>query len=76
MRPPMMGDNFVRWQASTVPARVLAMLASTLPLETSANWTGIGLGRDIHQAMPPALASRRTMTRMRRMTRPCSWIRN
>ena len=31
MRPPAMVDSLVRWQASTVPARVLATVASTRP---------------------------------------------
>ena len=65
MRPPMMVDNLVRWQASTVPARVLASVASTLPVPTSLTTTGSGFGRVI-QNRPPARAATMTMMRARR----------
>ena len=48
MRPPMMVDILVRWQLSTVPARVLAIEASTMPRPTSVTTTGIGFGRLNH----------------------------
>ena len=43
MRPPAIVDSFVRWQASTVPARVLATVDSTLPRAISATTTRHGL---------------------------------
>ncbi len=57
MRPPMMVDSLVRWQLSTVPARVLAIDASTTPRPTSVTTTGIGLGRLNHHT---ATATART----------------
>ena len=45
MRPPMIVDSLVRWQLSTVPARVLAIDDSTVPRWTSVTTTGIGFGR-------------------------------
>ncbi len=49
MRPPAMVDSLVRWQASMVPARVLEMVASTVPRPTSVSTTAIGFGRPSHQ---------------------------
>ncbi len=49
MRPPEMVDSLVRWQASMVPARVLEMVASTVPRPISVSTTAIGFGRPSHQ---------------------------
>ena len=68
MRPPMMVDSLVRRQASTVPARVLASVASTLPVATSFNTTGMGLGRVNQAKARPRTATMATTTAMRRMT--------
>ena len=53
MRPPAMVDSLVRWQASTVPARVLATVASTVPRSTVATSTGIGFRASHHAAAAP-----------------------
>ena len=44
--PPIGGASRARLQASTVPARVLATVASTSPAFTSATVTATGLGRE------------------------------
>jgi hypothetical protein len=51
-----MGESRVRKQASTLPARVLATLASTLPSLTSTNDTLMGLGRVNHHKVVPTQA--------------------
>ena len=57
MRPPEIVDSFVRWHASTVPARVLATVDSTLPRRS--------------RRPPPAPACRgRTRLPRRRRRRP------
>ena len=70
MRPPMMVDSLVRRQASTVPARVLARVASTTPVATSLSTTGIGLGRLNQKKAIPSRAMTVTMSAMRRMGIP------
>jgi hypothetical protein len=63
----MMVANFARWQDSTVPARVLAMVDSTLPRSTVFKTTGIGFGRDVHHQ--PAASSATMTTAIRRRPR-------
>ena len=69
MRPPMMVDSLVRWQASTVPARVLTTVDSTLPRSTAFNTTVTGLVRVLQNQAPAARASTTSAgsTRRRRM---------
>jgi hypothetical protein len=67
MRPPAMVDRRVRWQASTVPARVLATVASTVPRATVVVSTGTGFGRPAHQASVPTKASIPSAMRLRRI---------
>ena len=45
----MIVDSLVRWHASTVPARVLAIVDSTRPRPISVSTTGIGGERPSHQ---------------------------
>ena len=66
MRPPAMVDSLVRWQASTVPARVLATVASTLPRATMSVSTGTGFGRPSHHSAAAATASSGSAIRTRR----------
>ena len=75
MRPPMMVDSLVRRQASTVPARVLASVDSTLPSATSVRTTGIGLVRVNQAAASPRMARMATTITMRRMEFPFNAVR-
>jgi len=51
-----MGESRVRKQASTLPARVFATLASTFPCLTSTSETLIGFVRVNHQKAVPTQA--------------------
>jgi len=55
MRPPAIVESFVRWQASTVPARVFETVDSTVPRSAAAVTTAIGWVRP-NQAMAAAAA--------------------
>ena len=57
--PPAGGARRARWQASTVPARVLATVASTEPLSTVASVTDTGFGRPRYQASSATATSSR-----------------
>ena len=66
MRPPRMVDSRVRWQASTVPARVLAIVASTVPRVTSTALTATGWGRRSQATVPAPRPTTSSATRPRR----------
>jgi hypothetical protein len=56
----MLGDSLARRQASTVPARMLATLFSTVPRTTGLIVTGTGFGRvccQIKTARPAPISS-------------------
>ena len=67
MRPPMVAESLVRMQASTVPARVLAMLDSTLPWSMVVTSTATGLGRLAHQMPAPSRPITKSASRRRRI---------
>jgi hypothetical protein len=81
MRPPMMVDSLVRWQASTVPARVFTTVASTLPRSTELQHHGSpawpGFSRRRGRRRPPTTSStgrtrrRRKEVFMARLCRVC-----
>jgi hypothetical protein len=50
--PPAGGASLARWQALTVPARVLVTVSATGPRPTSVRSTTMGFGRPIHRAAP------------------------
>ena len=60
--PPAGGASLARWQALTVPARVLVTVSATGPRPTSARSTTIGCVRPTHRAMPTPAATKATST--------------
>ena len=67
MRPPVIVDSLVRWQASTVPARVFDTVDSTMPRPTSVSTTATGLGRPSHQTAAAIAATTSTAIAPRRV---------